>query len=59
MSKKLSVEFVPSNEVNDIVVDNALLTQLMVTITQIGIRVDNPDEVKYKRRKETENVKKN
>lgn len=42
MAKKLSVEFVLNKEDTDIAVDNALLTQLMVTITQIGIRVDNP-----------------
>lgn len=45
MSKKPSVEFVPNNDVTDIAVDNALLTQLMVTATQIGIRVDNPDVI--------------
>ncbi len=56
MAKKLFVEFVPNNDVTDIAVDNALLTQLMVMATQIGIRVDNPDDVQYKIRKETDDV---
>ena len=41
--KKLNVEFVSDNSSFDAVVSNALLTQLMITVTQIGIRVDNPD----------------
>lgn len=42
MNKKLSVEFVANNEpvVKDIA--NAQLIQLMVTVTRIGLRVDNP-----------------
>lgn len=56
MAKKPSVIFVPNNDANDIAVNNALLTQLMVTVAQIGIRVDNPDDVQYKIRKETDDV---
>lgn len=42
MNKKLSVEFVANNEpvVKDIA--NAQLIHLMVTVTRIGLRVDNP-----------------
>ncbi len=43
MAKKPSVMFVPNNDANDIAVNNALLAQLMITVTQIGIRVDNPE----------------
>ena len=56
MAKKPSVMFVPNNDANDIAVNNALLTQLMITVAQIGIRVDNPDDVQYKIRKETDDV---
>lgn len=41
MTNKLSIDFVPNNETVNVAVDSALLTQLMVTITQIGIRIDN------------------
>ncbi len=41
MAKKITIDFVPNNETVNVAVDSALLTQLMVTITQIGIRVDN------------------
>ncbi len=58
MSKKLSVKFVTNNEINDIAADNALLTQLMVTITQIGIRVDNPENNNDIIEKEKEDGKK-
>lgn len=42
-SKKISINFVTHN--NPVVEDvaNAQLTQLMVTVTRIGLRVDNPD----------------
>lgn len=42
-NKKLIVEFEPPSEQMDEVVAKACITQLMTTITQIGIRVDNPD----------------
>lgn len=38
MSKKLTVEFVPCEESHDEVMSNALMTQLMVTIANIGKR---------------------
>lgn len=38
--KKLNVEFVSNSTPNNEIMSDALLTQLMVTITQIGIRVD-------------------
>ena len=38
---KPKVVFDGSYEVNDPIISSAMLTQLMVTITQIGIRVDN------------------
>ena len=41
MAKKITINFVPNNETVNVAVDSALLTQLMVTITQIGIRIDN------------------
>lgn len=40
---KILVDFVMHNEPKDEVLSNALMTQLMVTITQIGIRVDKID----------------
>ncbi|MCD8378001.1 MAG: hypothetical protein LUB59_04345 [Candidatus Gastranaerophilales bacterium] len=43
MAKKLHVEFDPNVEQQDLIVDNALLTQLMVQVAQIGIRVDNTE----------------
>ena len=42
-NKKLNVKFVEQNKPLDEVVSKALMTQLMVTIAQIGIRVDNSD----------------
>ncbi len=42
MTKKLQVEFVSDCEALNEIASRALMTQLMVTITQIGIRVDNP-----------------
>lgn len=41
MAKKITIDFVPNNETVNVAVNSALLTQLMVTITQIGIRIDN------------------
>ncbi len=41
MAKKITIDFVPNNEAINVAMDSALLTQLMVTITQIGIRIDN------------------
>lgn len=56
MSKKIMVDYIPYSEPADEVVSNALITQLMINITQIGLRNDN-----YKKhdiiRKETDNVK--
>ena len=43
MSGKLTVEFVSSAETSSETLSNFLITQLMTTVTQIGIRVDNPD----------------
>ncbi len=42
-NKKLIVEFEPPSEQMDEVVAKACITQLMTTITRIGIRVDNPE----------------
>lgn len=56
---KLIVEFEPLNEQMDEVVNRALIAQLMTTVTQIGIRVDNPEKEHDIIRKETENVKEN
>lgn len=44
MNKKLNVEFIADDKRLDTVVSNALMTQLMITVAQIGIRVDNPDD---------------
>ena len=57
MKKKLNVQFLEHNEPFDKVVSNALMTQLMVTITQIGIRMDNSDvssKIGKERRKKDE-----
>ncbi len=43
MSGKLTVEFVSSAETSSETLSNFLITQLMTTVTQIGIRVDKPD----------------
>lgn len=56
--KKLNVKFVEQKEPLDKVVSKALMTQLMVTITQIGIRVDNFD-VSSKIGEETKHGKEN
>lgn len=42
--KKIIVDFVAHNEFEDEVLSNALITQLMVTITKIGIRVDKIEQ---------------
>lgn len=42
--KKIIVDFVTHDEPRDEAVSKALMTQLMVTITQIGIRVDNYEQ---------------
>ena len=39
----LNVTFESNNTSSDEVISHALLTQLMATITQIGIRIDNPE----------------
>lgn len=56
-NKKLIVEFEPPSEQMDEVVAKACITQLMTTITQIGIRVDNPehDIMKKEKTDDTEN----
>lgn len=41
--KQLKLEFERPCEPYDLVIANALLTQLMVQISQIGIRVDDPN----------------
>ena len=42
---KLNLEIIPNDNNLDEVISNALMTQLMVTIAQIGIRVDKIDEI--------------
>ena len=54
MTNKLSIDFVPNNETENVAVDSALLTQLMVTITQIGIRIDNHNNNTIVKEKENE-----
>lgn len=54
MTNKLSIDFVPNNETVNVAVDSALLTQLMVTITQIGIRIDNHNNIIVKEKKNDE-----
>ena len=54
MTNKLSIDFVPNNETVNVAVDSALLTQLMVTITQIGIRIDNHNNNTIVKEKENE-----
>jgi hypothetical protein len=38
---KLNIEFISDYALSDEIISNAMLTQLMVTITMIGLRVDN------------------
>ncbi len=45
MTKKLVVEFESPSEQMDEVVNIALVTQLMTTITRIGIRVYKPENI--------------
>lgn len=54
MTNKLSIDFVPNNETVNVAVDSALLTQLMVTITQIGIRIDNHNSIIVKEKENDE-----
>ncbi len=54
MTNKLSIDFVPNNETVNVAVDSALLTQLMVTITQIGIRIDNHNNIIVKEKENDE-----
>lgn len=39
--KKLNVEFITGNNILDSVVSNALTAQLMITVSQIGLRIGN------------------
>ena len=41
--KQIKLEFERPVEPSELVIANALLTQLMVTVARIGLRVDNPD----------------
>lgn len=54
MAKKITIDFVPNNETVNVAVDSALLTQLMVTITQIGIRIDNHNNIIVKEKENDE-----
>jgi hypothetical protein len=38
---KLNIEFISDYALSDEIISNAMLTQLMVAITMIGLRVDN------------------
>lgn len=40
-SKKLNVEFITENDYLDTSISNTLILQLMIQITQIGIRIDH------------------
>lgn len=55
MSKKIKVEFERSCEPEDLVIDNALMTQLMVQIAQVGLRSDFPESFCSTIEKEKEN----
>lgn len=55
---KLNLEIIPNDKKLDEVISNTLITQLMVTITQIGIRIDKLDEIDYSTiKKENADVK--
>ena len=41
MAKKLKVQFTSYSKATDEVLDNALITQLMITISRVGLRTDN------------------
>ena len=59
MAKKLVVEFELHNEQMDEMVNKALITLLMTTIAQIGIRVDTPENTDDIIEEETKDVKEN
>ncbi|MCM1265961.1 MAG: hypothetical protein NC200_07155 [Candidatus Gastranaerophilales bacterium] len=59
MAKKLNIAFVSHSAPADNIVSNALLAQLMVTITQIGIRVDKANDEYSKMEKEIKEVEEN
>lgn len=40
-NKKLNVEFITENDSLDTSISNTLILQLMIQITQIGIRIDH------------------
>lgn len=56
MTKKLNIALVSHSAPVDNIVSNALLTQLMVTITQIAIRVDKANDEYSKMEKEIKEV---
>ena len=41
MAKKLKVQFASYSKATDEVLDNALITHLMITISRVGLRTDN------------------
>lgn len=41
MAKKLKVQFTSYSKASDEVLDNALISQLMITISRVGLRTDN------------------
>lgn len=41
MAKKLKVQFTSYSKATDEVLYNALITQLMITISRVGLRTDN------------------
>lgn len=41
MAKKLKAQFASYSKATDEVLDNALITQLMITISRVGLRTDN------------------
>lgn len=57
MSKKIMVDIIPYSEPVDEVLANALITNLMMNITQIGLRNDTQKNLSDIIRKETEDVK--
>lgn len=59
MAKKLNIAFVSHSAPVNEIVSNALLAQLMVTITQIGIRVDKANDEYSKIEKEIKDIEEN
>lgn len=58
--KKLKVVFAPNPEPVEDIVTDAFITQLMTTITRVGLRADQLNSNYDKIKKETENeIKKN